>query len=73
MSAIPNHLISLVSLALLLSACVSEGSRPPVGLCKDYSRAFANQVADELETLPPNSAAGRVIADYMAARDAHCG
>lgn len=59
-------------LPMLLAGCVTANSSrvtacPPL---VTYDAAFQKKAADELDTLPPGSAVGQMIADYGKTRSA---
>ena len=53
---------------LALAAC----STTPVAVCpplKDYPESFSNQLANEMEAMPADSATVQAIGDYIELRD----
>lgn len=58
----------LLPALLAITACSST----PVAVCpplKDYPESFSNQLANEMEAMPADSATVQAIGDYIELRD----
>jgi hypothetical protein len=60
------------ALAAIVLGFVTGCSSVPVAVCapiKDYPESFSNQLANEMETMPADSATVQAIGDYIELRD----
>jgi len=65
-----RRVVLLISL-IWLTACAARVSDPVV-ICpavRDYPPAFSQRLADEVQALPPDSAAVTALIDYVELRD----
>lgn len=62
--------LKIVTLAMLLSGCVTDRSEYMCPPLKQYKKETQQQAAKELDQLPPNSTVARLVVDYGQLRDA---
>jgi hypothetical protein len=58
-----------VALLLALSACTPTTVQTVCPTVTEYSQAFRDRLADELQSLPPGSATLEFVADAITLRD----